>query len=473
MQPSSRIRINRVIADLRPQSPSRARQRSVRTLDDRMNELLIPGLSVAVIENFEVAWAAEFGIRRMGERAAIGPDTPFQAGSISKPVFALAVMRLCQEKRINLDADIRTYLKSWQLPESDDGWAPKINLRQLLSHTAGTTVHGFPGYPVHGALPSLAEILNGAPPANTPPVFIDLIPGMQFRYSGGGTTIAQLAVTDLVGQSFPDLMRDLVLVRLGMEDSSYEQPPSSDLANRAAAGYAVNGVPIPGGWYVYPEMAAAGLWTTAGDLARLGAALMRGLRGEITGLDLSRESLATMLHPQLPDQPRGSDFVGLAWFCAGDGDAFRFGHAGGNHGFLADLRLYPATGQGAAVMINSNQGWPLIEELLASIEREYRWPAMAQAKSDASIADRLAGTYRDSTDRLFRIEQVGGRLLLRVGDQDPIGLMPSSNGIFSAQIPQIKVRLAPASERPPAITLSQGGRTFDAIKVPEEPHVEK
>jgi hypothetical protein len=124
-------------------------------------------------------------------------------------------------------------------------------------------------------------------------------------------------------------------------------------------------------------------------------------------------------------------------------------------------------------MINSNQGWPLIEELLASIEREYRWPAMAQAKSDASIADRLAGTYRDSTDRLFRIEQVGGRLLLRVGDQDPIGLMPSSNGIFSAQIPQIKVRLAPASERPPAITLSQGGRTFDAIKVPEEPHVEK
>src|SRR5262249_31089480 len=152
---------------------------------------------------------------------------------------------------------------------------------------------------------------------------------------------------------------------LGMKNSSYEQPLSSTLTDRAAVGHPVNGIPTPDGWHVYPEMAAAGLWTTAGDLARLGAALMRGLRGEGTRLGLSRESLAAMLRPQLADEPAGSDFVGLAWRCAGDGDAFCFGHAGSNHGFLANLRLYPATGQGAAVMINSNQGWPLIEELLA------------------------------------------------------------------------------------------------------------
>jgi CubicO group peptidase (beta-lactamase class C family) len=465
-----RARIDRVIADLRPQAPSRPPQKSVRTLGDRLHELGTPGVSIAVIENFEVAWASGFGIRKVGERAEVGPDTPFQAGSISKPVFALAVMRLYEDKRIDLDADIRTYLKSWQMPEGDDGWAPKLNLRQLLSHTAGTTVHGFPGYPAGGPWPSLTQVLDGAPPANTPPVFADLIPGMQFRYSGGGTTIAQLAVIDLVGLAFPDLMRELVLAPLGMQDSSYEQPPSSTLADRAAVGHPLNGIPTPDGWHVYPEMAAAGLWTSAGDLGRLGVALMRGLRGELTGLGLSRESLATMLRPQLLDQPKGSDFVGLAWFCAGDGDGFRFGHAGGNHGFLADLRLYPATGQGAVVMINSNQGWPLIEELLASIEKEYRWPAMAQAKSDTSIADQLAGTYRDSTDRVFRIEQVGGRLLLWVGDQHPVRLTPSSNGVLSAQIPQIKVRLASTTEGPPAIALTQGGRTFEAIMVPQEPH---
>src|SRR6266446_10698071 len=105
------------------------------------------------------------------------------------------------------------------------------NLRQLLSHTAGTTVHGFPGYPAGGSLPSIVQILDGAPPANTSPIFVDLIPGMQFRYSGGGTTIAQLAVTDVVGLPFPDLMRELVLAPLGMENSGFEQPPPPILAD--------------------------------------------------------------------------------------------------------------------------------------------------------------------------------------------------------------------------------------------------
>ena len=181
---------------------------------------------------------------------------------------------------------------------------------------------------------------------------------------------------------------------------------------------------------------------------------MLGLSGENTGLGLSQDSLAAMLRPQLPDQTKGSEFVGLAWYCAGDGDAFRFGHAGGNHGFLANLRLYPASGQGAAVMINSNQGWPLIEELLASIEREYGWPAMAQTTSDTSIAAQLVGTYRDSADRVFRIEQAGGKVLLRVADQNPIRLTPSSNGVLSSQIPQITVRLAPTSAHDPNRTPS-------------------
>lgn len=459
-------RIDRVIADLRPQGPRPPPRRAVCTLEDRMRELCTPGVSVAVIDNFEVAWARGFGVRRMGESAAVQPDTPFQTGSISKPVFALAVMRLCQDQRIDLDADVRTYLKSWQIPAGDGGWEPKINLRQLLSHTAGTTVHGFPGYPAGSTLPSLAQILDGFPPANTSPVFVDLVPGLQFRYSGGGTTIAQLAVTDALGSAFPDLMRDLVLAPLGMADSSFEQPPSSRLADRAAVGHPLNGIAMPGGWHVFPEMAAAGLWSTAPDLARLGAALMRCLRGEITALRLSRESLAAMLRPQLPDQAEGGDFVGLGWFCTGAGDAFRFGHPGNNFGFLADLRLYPATGQGAAVMLNSNQGWPLIEELPQAIAREYGWPVAAQATNETSTPVDLAGTYRDSADRVFRLEQSGDTFLLWVGDQGPIRLTRSSDGVLSAEMPQIKIRQS--AKGSPAITLTQGGRTFEAVKAGEQ-----
>jgi hypothetical protein len=195
---------------------------------------------------------------------------------------------------------------------------------------------------------------------------------------------------------------------------------------------------------------------------------MRCLRGEITGLSLSRKSLAAMLRPQLPDQAEGGEFVGLGWFCSGEGDAFRFGHGGGNHGFLADLRLYPATGQGAAVTINSHQGWPLLEELLHAIEREYGWPIAAHATSDTSTPVHLAGTYRDSADRVFRVEQAGDTFLLWVGDQDPIRLIPSSDGVLSSQMPEIRVRLAHRAEGSPSITLTQGGRTFEAVKAPEE-----
>ena len=202
MPSKDRSRIDRVLADLRPNGPVRPGQKGIRTLSERMAELHTSGASVAIIDNFEVAWAEGIGVRKAGADAAVLPNTTFQSGSISKPMFALAIMRLCQDKRMDLDADIRGYLKSWQLPQGDGGWTPKINLRQLLSHTVGTTVHGFPGYPPDGASPSLPQVLDGVLPANTLPVFFDLIPGLQFRYSGGGTTIAQLAATNLTGLSF-------------------------------------------------------------------------------------------------------------------------------------------------------------------------------------------------------------------------------------------------------------------------------
>ena len=463
------LRIERVVADLRPQSPRRLDQKGIRSLGERMAELGTPGASVAVIDNFEVAWTQGFGVRKQGESAPVLADTPFQVGSISKPVFALAAMRLAQDQRIDLDADVRSYMKSWQLPDGDDGWAPRVTLRRLLSHTAGTTVHGFPGYPAGGPIPSLLQVLNGTPPANTQPVFVDLIPGFQFRYSGGGTTIAQLAVTEIIGRPFPEQMRELVLAPLAMEDSSYEQPPSSRLAGRAALAHPFNAAPTAGGWNIYPEMAAAGLWTTARDIARLGVAVMRGPRGEASPLGLSQENLLEMVRPQLPDHVAGTDFVGLGWFCFADGDAFRFGHAGWNHGFLADARFYPATGQGAVVIINSNQGWPLIEELFKSLERDYRWPLPIPAAREASAATGIEGTYRDDAGRAFHLRRVDGKLLLQVGDQDAIGLSAEPNGVFCALVPQISLRLAPAADGTLTIHLTQGGKTFEAAQTLDRP----
>jgi hypothetical protein len=186
-----------------------------------------------------------------------------------------------------LDSDIQPYLTSWRIPTNAD-WAPRVTLRQLLSHTAGVSVHGFAGYPATGPWPTVTRILNGSPPANNLPIIVDLIPGLQFRYSGGGTTIAQAAVTDLLEQPLPEIMRELVFDPLALENTTFAQPLPLGLAARSATAHPWNGVPMPGRWRVHPEMAAAGLWTTAGDLARIGCAFLDSLHGDPSTLGLSR-----------------------------------------------------------------------------------------------------------------------------------------------------------------------------------------
>src|SRR5262245_22807817 len=149
-------------------------------------------------------------------------------------------MRLVEQGRLDLDADVNDYLTSWRVP-ANAGWQPRVTLRQLLSHTAGTTVHGFPGYPASGPWPTVVQILQGVPSANNQSIMVDVLPGTQFRYSGGGTTIAQQVVADVTGRPFPELMQELVLGPVGMADSSYEQPAPADFTKRVARSYPWNG----------------------------------------------------------------------------------------------------------------------------------------------------------------------------------------------------------------------------------------
>jgi CubicO group peptidase (beta-lactamase class C family) len=406
-----------------------------------MTHLATPGVSVAAIEGFEAHWSRGFGKRTSGAIEDVTPTTPFQAGSISKPVFALAVMRLVERGTLDLDADVNNYLASWRVP-TNEGWMPRITLRQLLSHTAGTTVHGFPGYPVDGSLPTVPQVLNGEFPANNQPVVVDLLPGTQFRYSGGGTTIAQQVVVDVMSRPFADLMRELILDPLGMTDSTFEQPLPSPMAVRASTAHPWNGVQTRGGWHVYPEMAAAGLWTTAGDLARLGTEVMRTLRGERSPLGLKQDTVAEMLRPQLPDQKVGQDFVGLGWFCAGQGDEFKFGHQGANEGYLAEIRLFPAQGRGATVMNNSIQGWPLRGEIMNAIGREYEWPSPQAMHAAAAMPSQMdfSGRYTNQDGILFEVAQTADGLLVQFDRHMPIPLKPGADGEFLATAVNLRLR---------------------------------
>jgi CubicO group peptidase (beta-lactamase class C family) len=461
-------RISRVSQDLRPETPFPGRDEPPQTLAERMRHLATPAVSVAVIDDFEVDWSRGFGKRTAGTTEDVTPTTPFQAGSISKPVFALAVMRLVEGGRLDLDADVNDYLASWQVP-ANDRWLPCITLRQLLSHTAGTTVHGFPGYPANGSRPTVPQVLNGEFPANNQPVVVDLLPGTQFRYSGGGTTIAQQVVVDLMNRPFADLMRELVLDPLGMADSTFEQPLPSAMAARASTAHPWNGLQTRGGWHVYPEMAAAGLWTTAGDLARLGTEVMRTLRGDRSPLGLKQDTVAEMVRPQLPDQKVGEDFVGLGWFCAGQGDEFKFGHQGGNEGYLAQLTLLPAQGRGAAVMNNSIQGWPLRGEIIKAIGREYGWPSSQAMRAPATTPSQMdfSGRYTNQDGVLFEVAQTADGLFVQFDRQPPIPLKRGADGEFLATAVNLRLRFEnlDGGGPPLAMKVLSSGKTISLTRV--------
>jgi CubicO group peptidase (beta-lactamase class C family) len=469
MTVSADERMLRAMQSLQRETPFTLKRRAPSTLSNQMALYATPGVAVSVINNGELAAEGSFGVKTAGTDDAVTPTTLFQAGSISKPVFALAVMRLVDAGRLDLDADVNDYLTSWRVPDNGR-WTPRVTLRQLLSHTAATSVHGFPGYPAAGPWPTLTDVLNGVPPANTLPIVVEGLPGIHFRYSGGGTTIAQQLVMDVLRQPFPQLMRELVLGPTGMHDSTFEQPLPSAMASRAATGHPWNGVPVPGGWHVYPEMAAAGLWTTASDLARLGAAVMRTLHGRDSALGLKSETVAAMLRPQLADQKVGSDFAGLGWFCNGEGDAFRFGHGGEDHGFIAHMRMFPNRASGAVVMINSIQGWPLPSEILTALGREYGWPRVSDLTDEtATHGDySYAGAYRRDDGRMVHIDETRRGLSLRFGKQAPVPLTAISDGKFVSSAIDLRVSFEQGGNgNATALTITQLGALLKFERVSE------
>jgi len=336
------------------------------TIAERMAHYNVVGVSVAVIDNYAIHWAKGYGLLAKDSKRPVTTETLFQAGSISKPVAATAALHLVETGRLSLDEDVNRKLKSWQVPENDFTRDQKVTLRRILSHSAGLTVHGFPGYAVGDRIPTLIEILDGVKPANTPAIRVDLVPGTTERYSGGGYTIMQLLLTDVTQERFPELLEDTVLAKIGMQHSSYQQPLPADWAKNTASGYRQNGDPVAGKWHVYPEMAAAGLWTTASDLAQFVIEIQKSREGRSNRV-LSREMTTQMLTRQI-------DGAGLGLMLGGTDQAPRFSHGGADEGFQALMMATLDSGKGAVVMVNSDNGVQLAQEIVLSIASEYGWP---------------------------------------------------------------------------------------------------
>ncbi|MHB1326610.1 MAG: serine hydrolase [Gemmatimonadales bacterium] len=363
---------------------------AVATLADRMAHYNVPGVSIAVVDSGRIVWARGFGLKETGTADSVTDSTLFQAASMSKPVAATGMLRLVEEGTLALDAPVNTFLKSWQVPENQFTAKEKVTLRRLVSHSAGLTVHGFPGYAAGDTIPTVPQILAGVRPANTGEVKPDIIPGSRWRYSGGGTTVLQLAMMDATGEAFPALMKRLVLDPMGMTQSTYEQPLPAALAGREAAAHSGDGSLVAGRWHTYPEMAAAGLWTTPTDLMHWAIGVAGARAGTSTGV-LSKDMASQMLTVQKAPS-------GLGPALNGSGRAFRFGHGGSNRGFRGNMVYFPETGQGAAVMSNSDNGGALVQEVLNAIAKVYQWPEygpreVARVAKDSTALAAYVGRY--------------------------------------------------------------------------------
>jgi len=323
----------------------------------------VVGLSLAVIRRGEVVKANGYGFSDSGERIPVTATTLFQAGSISKSVSAVAALRLVETGQLTLDSNVNTELRAWKIPESEFTKLQQVTLRRILSHTAGLTVHGFPGYEMGVAVPTLEQVLNGEPPANTAPIRVESVPGSHWQYSGGGYTVLQQMIVDATAAPFAESMANLVLNPAGMSSSSFAQPLPKDAASRTATGYFTSGKPVPGRWHVYPEMAAAGLWTTASDLAEFAISIRRSWMGLPSGV-MSRASARSMLTAQ-----QNND--GLGVFVVGTGRQTRFFHNGRNAGFDAMMTERLASGLGAVIMINTNDDTGATNAIWNEVIRQY------------------------------------------------------------------------------------------------------
>lgn len=454
-----------------------------RSLTEWMEALAVPGVSIAVIDDNRIVWAKAYGVTTPGPLGSpVTPKTIFQAASIAKPVAALAVLRYVERGAFELDADINGYLRSWRLPEGEVQSGESITIRRLLAHTGGITPGGFQGYARTEPLPGIMQVLEGTPPATNPAARVLAKPGSEVAYSGLGYSLLQLAMEERLEQPFEAILQNSVLGPLALQDSSFNQVLSDADIERAARGHLGIGAGVDGGWRVYPEQAAAGLWTTPTDLATLVLDVARSKR-DGTGCLLSRDMARQMLSPQ-------RDGMGLGFVVREDSAFGYFAHSGGNPGYFAHLEMLADTGQGVVIMTNAEAGQALASLIIASVAEEYAWPLpdrrrvspgrverlfaqldrvankRVRAEVAPAVLSRYVGRYELAPGMLFDITFDHGQLYLRLGDQPQFPLFPESNDRFFLEAVDAQITfVVDAAGLSTSLILHQGGRDQQAPRV--------
>ncbi len=413
------------------------------TIDERMEHYGVPGVSIAVINNGKIEWTKSYGFVDKESKSPVTEKTLFQAASISKPVTAYGALTLVEQKKVALNEDINTYLKSWKLPDSEFTQDKLVTLKNLINHSAGITVHGFLGYSPDLPVPTLVEVLNGTSPANSGPSVVDKVPEESFRYSGGGFNIVQQMMIDVEGKPFPEIMNELVLRPLEMNNSTFNQPLTGEQLTLAATGYLPDGSMVKGKRHTYPEMAPAGLWTNAEDIAKFAVNIQQTLKDQSTK-GLSKDMTTKMLTPFV------EEFVGLGIFINKKKDEIYFGHGGWNEGFSSQMIAHRDKGYGAIVLINANQP-DFMLELIRSVALTYKWddyvPTHKRMEIDPSTIAEISGRYQVYDNLPFEIFEKDKLLFLKnTLAEESVELVKISDSTYVSRGSDRLIQFKPNSE---------------------------
>lgn len=403
-----------------------------------LQEYKLSGVSVAVVDNYQIIYSATEGEKVFGSGEKIDENTAFSTASISKPITALLVAMLEEQGKLSMDDSVARYLKRWKLSESDFPQPEKITFRRLLSHTAGTTQGGFVDYYEGDDVPSAIDSLNGVkvPRYNTP-ISLMFEPGTAWAYSGGGYVIVQVAIEDLTGKSLPQLAQEMLFAPLGLANTTMHQPNTQAFLSNVASVHNDDLTVIGSGLPICPQIAPSGMWSSAVDMAKLVIEMQKALAGKPTQVISSNVARKTTQIETL-DAVGG---WGLGWMrMEANGNLDWFSHGGANTGTGGHVMGTMEKGRGIAIFGNGGNPsrMPVIDTLTATIIERMGWAQPSYSQKEPAPDDVVAsmlGTYQSVCGQSFEIKQENGKLIyqgnLKLWSADNTGtLIYTGNGQF-------------------------------------------
>jgi CubicO group peptidase (beta-lactamase class C family) len=369
------------------------------TLDERMRRYGISAVSMALIEDGLITSIEVIGTVSVDTSDQIDASTLFQAASISKAVTAIGILVLADRGTIDIDRPANEYLLDWKISGTASTPDDPVTIKELLSHSGGINVPSYPGFERGADMPTLDDILVGAPNAYSIAVLADSVQG-SYRYSGGGYMVLQKLIEDVTGEEFATFMRAQVFDRVGAPLSTFVVMNSPD---GLAFGHDWRGEVLADRWQDYPQSAAAGLWTSPEEIAQLVAAYGSAYRASDETL-LSQSSARRLATPIAGD-------MGLGFGVHGDGANLSLSHSGWTIGYRSHVLYYPESGAGVVIMTNGQAGHHLIDELLRTLALKQGWPR--NQNTEIVNAIKLSGSELENLTGPYNVEPAGFELRVK------------------------------------------------------------